>query len=119
MAGVGLLCCAGPVRATRWRGGLGARSGLGWFFGQSPENEVPVDDRAGELNDFAVADVGLVAQHREGGVLVDAVALHQDPLGPLDCRATLERSVERVVFGVAAQRDVDRTLVVLSIGVIA
>jgi hypothetical protein len=59
----------------------------------------------------------VLAQHREGGGLVDAVTLHQDALGALGQRPAPERRFEVVVLGEAAKDDVDRALPVLGVGV--
>ena len=49
--------------------------------------------------------------------LVDGVAFHQHALGAFDQRAPPERAFEVLVFGEAAQHDVDRALPVLDVGV--
>ena len=78
---------------------------------------MPVDDGGGEVDQFAVADAGVLAQQLERAALVDRVALHQDALGALGQRAAPERAFELVVLGKAAQHDVDRALPVLDVGV--
>ena len=72
------------------------------------EQLVAVDDGGGEVDEFAVAGAGVLAQQVEGAALVDGVAFHQDALGALGQRATSERAFEVVGLGEAAQHDVDR-----------
>ncbi len=55
-------------------------------------------------------------EDREGGVCVDAVALHEDALRLLDDRAPAERALQVLEFGVAAQRDLDRASELRRIG---
>jgi hypothetical protein len=81
------------------------------------EQEVPVDDGGGEVDELAIVDSRALAQHLEGGGLVDGVAFHQDALGALGQGAPSERAFELVVFGEAAQRDVDRALPVVDVGI--
>jgi hypothetical protein len=50
--------------------------------------------------------------------LVDAVALHQDPLGALGQRAASECALQVVVLGEAAQHDFDRALPVIDVVVV-
>ena len=81
------------------------------------EQAVAVDDGGGEVDELAVVDARVFAQHLEGARLVDGVAFHQDALGAFDQRAAPERAFEVVVLGEAAQHDVDRALPVLDVGV--
>lgn len=81
------------------------------------EEAVAVDDGRGEVDQFAVGGPRLVTQHREGCVLVDRVAFHQDPLCPFDRGAAPERALEVVVLGEATQNDVNRALPILDVGV--
>jgi len=76
---------------------------------------VPVDDGGGEIDQFAVGDTRLLAQHREGAFLVDGVAFHEDALRAFGQRAAPERALEVVIFGEAAQHDIDRALPVLDV----
>jgi hypothetical protein len=54
---------------------------------------VAVGDRGGEIDQLAVVRARMLAQHFKGARIVDAVAFHQDALGPLDRRATPERAL--------------------------
>ena len=81
------------------------------------QQAVAVDDGGGEVEELAVGVARMVAQHLEGGRLVDGVAFHQDALGALGEGAAPERAFEVVVLGEAAQDDVDRALPVLDVGV--
>jgi hypothetical protein len=81
------------------------------------EQAVAVVDGGGKVDQLAVVGVRLLAQHLERAGFVDAVAFHEDALGSLDQRAAPERGFAVVVFGEAAQDDVDRALPVLDVGV--
>ena len=72
-----------------------------------------VDDRAGEIDQLAVGHARLFAQHLKSAVLANGVAFHQDALGAFGQRPAPERAFEVLVFGKAAQHDVDRALPVL------
>jgi hypothetical protein len=74
---------------------------------------VAIDDGRRQVDQFAVADARLIAEHLEGALLVDGVAFHEDALRALDLCAAPERAFEVLVFGEAAEHDVDRTLPVL------
>ncbi len=76
-----------------------------------------VDDGGGKVDQLAVIDTGLLAEHLEGARLVDAVALHQDPLGSLGQGTAPECALEVLVLGEASEHDVDRALPVLDVGV--
>ena len=101
----------GDVRERRVTSGL--RRGLG-LPGQEA---MAVDDRRGEVDELAVIDTGLLAQHLECARLVDAVALHEDPLGSLGQRAAPECALEILILGEAPEHDVDRALPILDVGV--
>jgi hypothetical protein len=66
-----------------------------------------VDDSRGDVDEFAVVRPGTLVKHREGGLLTDRVALHQDPFGALNDSTAAKRAFEIVVLGKAAQHDVD------------
>src|SRR5437660_1064408 len=72
------------------------------------QEAVALEDELGRGGESQVLVARLAAQHLEGGVLVEAVALHQDALGPLDQRALLERGLDVRVVGEAPRGDVDR-----------
>jgi hypothetical protein len=57
------------------------------------------------------------AKHLERPVLVDGVACHQDSLRLFDDRPPTECSLEALVLGEALQRDVDRALQLLGVGI--
>jgi len=59
----------------------------------------------------------VLTQHLERALLVDGVAFHEDAFGALGQCAAPECSFEVLVFGEAAEDDVDRTLPVLDVGV--
>jgi hypothetical protein len=59
----------------------------------------------------------VVAEHLEGPLFVDCVALHQDALGTLGDRAALERAFQVAVLGKAPQDDLDRVLPLLRLAV--
>src|SRR5436190_22299519 len=78
---------------------------------------MPVRHGVREVDDAPVRLARLLAQELERLALVDAVALHDDALGPLDRAAPLERALElRDLLGeaarlaVAPQRQLDRAL---------
>jgi hypothetical protein len=71
---------------------------------------MPIDDRGGHVYKLSVRRSRVLTQHPEGSRLVDRVALHQDSFRPLGDRPAPERAFEIVVFGEAAQDDVDRAL---------
>src|SRR5919107_2044335 len=90
------------------------RRARGRRIGRLGQQRVPLGDRGGDVDHGAVATAGMVAEAIEGPALVDAVALHEDALRPLDERAPLERGLETVhlldelaLLGVAADRDLD------------
>ena len=60
-----------------------------------------------DVDELAVVLPRAVVEHREGGLLVDGVALHQDSLRAFDHRPAAEGSFEVVVLGEASQHDVD------------
>jgi hypothetical protein len=68
------------------------------------------DDRVREVDELPVCATCVVPQHVEGGVLVDAVPLHQDPLRALGDGPSGEGSLEVVVLGEAPEDDVDGAL---------
>ena len=74
------------------------------------KQEVAVDDRLGDVDEFVAVVLRVVAQHVERSVGVDRVAGHEDPLRLLDRCPAPERALQAVVFGEALQRDVDRAL---------
>ncbi len=76
-----------------------------------------VEDCRGQVDELAVIDSGLLAQHLESACLVDAVALHEYPLGSLCQGAAPECALEVLVLGEAPEHDVDRALPVLNVGV--
>jgi hypothetical protein len=84
------------------------------MFGQQA---VAVDDGGGDVEELAVGVAGVVAQHLEGGRFVDGVAFHEYSLGALGDGAAPECAFEVVVFGEAAQHDVDRALPLLGVSV--
>jgi hypothetical protein len=87
--------------SPRWRGRV---------VGQEA---VSVDDGGGNVEQLTVGAAGLVAQHLEGGCVVDGVALDDDaPWRARGWRCAGTR-FEVVVLGEAAQHDVDRALPVL------
>jgi hypothetical protein len=59
----------------------------------------------------------VAAEQLEGGVLVHAVAFHQDALGPLGHGAPPERPFEVLELGEAAQDDVECVLELLGFAV--
>jgi hypothetical protein len=65
------------------------------------------------MDQLAVGATRLFTQHLKSTVLADGVAFHQDALGAFGQRASSERAFEVLVFGKAAQNDVDRALPVL------
>jgi hypothetical protein len=69
------------------------------------EETVAVDDGGSPVDELAVVVACVLAKHLERGRLVDAVALHQDPLGEIGPRTAPERALEVVVFGEAAHED--------------
>src|SRR2546421_662728 len=78
---------------------------------------MPVGHRAGDLHHLPAVGAGVVAQQVEGGAIVEAVALHQDSLRPLDHGPALERGLELLDLlrqllglGVASQRNLERAL---------
>ena len=58
------------------------------------QQRVAVGDGVRELDDAAVGAARLLAHELERLALVDAVALHEDPLGALDRAAPLQRALE-------------------------
>src|SRR5436190_3215114 len=68
------------------------------------------EDRLRDLGYAPVGAARLVAKQLESGVLGDPVALHQDAFGTLDDRAPPECSFESLVFGKAAEDDLDHVL---------
>jgi hypothetical protein len=59
-----------------------------------------VDDSRGDVDEFAVVRPGTLVKHREGGLLTDRVALHQDPFGALNDSTAAKRA-----FGVREPPD--------------
>jgi hypothetical protein len=57
----------------------------------------------------------VLTQQVEGLLLIDRVTLHQDPFGPLGDGSPPERTLKRVVFGEALEREVHRALHLLEI----
>ena len=76
-----------------------------------------VDDGGREVDELAVVDARLLAQHLERARAVDGVTFHQDPLRAFDERAASERAFQIVILGEATKDDVDRALPVLDVGV--
>src|ERR687888_2207381 len=79
------------------------------------QQRVTLVDRPGHVDHGAVVAPGVVAQEHEGGSVVDVMALHQDPLGPLDEGPPLEGGLELVDalaerrrVGVATHGELDR-----------
>lgn len=66
-----------------------------------------MDDGFGEVEEFAAGLLGAVAEHVEGLLLVDCVGGHEDAFGLFDHGAAGEGAFEVVVFGEAAQDDVE------------
>jgi hypothetical protein len=79
------------------------------------EKTVAVDDRGGEVDEFAVVDARPLAQHLKRGVLVDGVAFHEDALRAFDLGSAAERAFEVLILREAAQDNIDRALPVLDI----
>ena len=65
-------------------------------------------DGFGDLNEFVSVSLGVVAEKLEGLLFVDAVDGHEDAFGSFDGGAAAEGAFEVVVFGEAAQGDVER-----------
>jgi hypothetical protein len=57
------------------------------------------------------------SEHLECLLLVDCVTFHQDALCLLDHSTAPERSLKVVIFGEPLQRDLDRALLLLGVGV--
>ena len=76
-----------------------------------------VDDGGGDVDELAVGAAGVGAEHLEGVVLVDAVALHHDPFGSLDGGAAAEGTLQVLELGEPAQDDLDRVLELVGVGV--
>jgi len=76
---------------------------------------VAVDDRRGEVDQPAVVGPGAFAQHLKRRLFADGVALHQDSLRALDHGAPAEGTLQVVIFGEAAQDDVDRARPILDL----
>jgi len=74
-----------------------------------------VDDRGGEIDEFAVVDTRPIAQHLKGRISVNRMAFHEDSFGTLDHGATPEGALEVVVLSESTQDYVDRALPVLDI----
>jgi len=81
-------------------------------FGTRP---MSVDDRGGEIDEFAVVDTRPIAQHLKGRISVNRMAFHEDSFGTLDHGATPEGALEVVVLSESTQDYVDRALPVLDI----
>ena len=56
-----------------------------------------------QIDDLAMRPTSLIAEHVEGGFLVDAVSLHQDPFRPLRDGSPPEGTLESVIFGESAE----------------
>ena len=72
-----------------------------------------VEHRLGDMDELLPAMTRMVAQHGECLPLVDLVALHQDPLGALGLCTAPESALQVVIFGEAAERDVESALKLL------
>ena len=77
------------------------------------KQQVAVDDRLGDVDEFVAVVLRVVAQHLERSVGVDRVAGHEDPFRLLDRCPAPERALQAVVLGEALQGDVDRALQLL------
>jgi len=66
------------------------------------QQAVAVDDGGGDVDEFAVGGSGVLAEHFEGGGVVDGVAFHEDAFGAFDEGAAPECAFEVVVFGEAS-----------------
>jgi hypothetical protein len=107
-------CLASRIRSATEDGTLVSLRCCLRVFGQEA---VSVDDGGGNVEELAVGVAGVVAEHLEGGRFVDGVAFHVDALSALGYGAAPEGAFEIVVFGEAAQHDVDRALPFLGVGV--
>ena len=74
------------------------------------QEEVAVDDCVGDLDDLLVVPPGVGTERFERGLLIDAVALHQDAFGALDHRSPTEGAFQPMVFAEAKQHDLERAL---------
>ncbi|HET6172463.1 MAG TPA: hypothetical protein VFD90_07655 [Gaiellales bacterium] len=68
---------------------------------------MPRVDGLGDVDELVPPAAGVVAHHRERLALTDLMPLHQDALGTLGLRAAAEGTLEVVILGEAAQRDVE------------
>jgi hypothetical protein len=75
-----------------------------WLRNPRQQQEVAVDDRLGDLDEFVAVVLRVVAQHLERPVGVYSMAGHQVPLRQLDRRPAAERALQAVILGEALQR---------------
>jgi hypothetical protein len=71
---------------------------------------VTFDHGLGDVDQFAAAALRVVLEHLEGPVLGDCVAGHEDAFGLFDLGSAPEGTLEVLVFGESAQRDLERVL---------
>lgn len=69
-----------------------------------------VQERLRDVDNTPIRAPRLVAEEREGCILANPLALHQDSLGSLDERAAAERPLEALILGKAAKHDLDHVL---------
>ena len=74
-----------------------------------------LDDCRGDVHELAAIVLGMVPEHFESSVGVDAMACHEDPLGLFDRGAAPEGPLEVLVLGEALQCDVDGALQLLGV----
>src|SRR5947207_954712 len=67
------------------------------------QQEMAVDDRLGDVDQFVAVVLRVLAQHPERSIGVDCVPGHQDPLRLLDQGPAPERALQAVVLGEALQ----------------
>src|SRR5579872_4838702 len=69
-----------------------------------------LDDRCGDIGEFASTVLRVLTQHLEGPVTSESVPRHQDTFRLLDHRPTPEGSLQAVVLRETLQRYIDRAL---------
>jgi hypothetical protein len=78
---------------------------------------VAVDHCGRDVDELPVRRARVLSEELESRRLVNRVAFHEDALRTFGDGAAAEGAFEIVVFGEAAQHDVDRALPVLGVGV--